>query len=100
MSPYSQEERYLRQLLDHVSDAVVATDTLGRVTFANPAAQKLYGIAEKDAVGRGLLELLDLFEHVARTERGSGRGCQHERCDHLADLHLRLTVLKITGAES
>jgi diguanylate cyclase (GGDEF)-like protein/PAS domain S-box-containing protein len=61
MSPYSQE-RYLRQLLDHVSDAVVATDTHGRVTFANPAAQTLYGIAEKDAVGRGLLELLDLFD--------------------------------------
>ena len=31
MSLYSQEERYLRQLLDHVSDAVVATDTHGRV---------------------------------------------------------------------
>jgi diguanylate cyclase (GGDEF)-like protein/PAS domain S-box-containing protein len=59
---YSQEERYLRQLLDHVSDAVVATDTEGRVTFANPAAQKLYGIAAEDAVGRGLLELLELFD--------------------------------------
>ena len=68
MSPYSQEERYLRQLLDHVSDAVVATDTQGRVTFANPAAQKLYGIAEKDAVGRGLLELLDLFDTGENTD--------------------------------
>jgi diguanylate cyclase (GGDEF)-like protein/PAS domain S-box-containing protein len=68
MSPYSQEERYLRQLLDHVSDAVVATDIQGRVTFANPAAQKLYGIAEKDAVGRGLLELLDLFDTGANTD--------------------------------
>jgi diguanylate cyclase (GGDEF)-like protein/PAS domain S-box-containing protein len=58
----SQQERYLRQLLDHVSDAVVATDTHGRVTFANPAAQKLYGIAEEDAIGRGLLELLDMFD--------------------------------------
>jgi diguanylate cyclase (GGDEF)-like protein/PAS domain S-box-containing protein len=62
MSLQSQEERYLRQLLDHVSDAVVATDTRGRVTFTNPAAQKLYGITEEDAVGRGLLELLDMFD--------------------------------------
>ena len=60
-SLYSRQERYLRQLLDHVSDAVVATDTHGRVTFANPAAQRLYGIAEEDAVGRDLLELLDMF---------------------------------------
>ena len=58
---FSQEERYFRQILQHVSDAVVATDVYGRVTFANPAAEKLYGIAEADAVGRGLLELLDMF---------------------------------------
>jgi PAS domain S-box-containing protein len=36
---YSQQERYLRQILEHVSEAVVVTDTHGRVTFANPAAQ-------------------------------------------------------------
>jgi diguanylate cyclase (GGDEF)-like protein/PAS domain S-box-containing protein len=59
---YSQQERYLRQILEHVSDAVVATDVYSRVTFANPAAQKLYGIAGEDAVGRGLLELLDMFD--------------------------------------
>jgi diguanylate cyclase (GGDEF)-like protein/PAS domain S-box-containing protein len=52
----------LRQILEHVSDAVVATDTRGRVTFANPAAQTLYGIAAADAVGRQLLELLDMFD--------------------------------------
>jgi diguanylate cyclase (GGDEF)-like protein/PAS domain S-box-containing protein len=61
-TPFSQQERYLRQILEHVSDAVVATDTYGRVTFANPAAQKLYGIAADEAVGRGLLDLLDMFD--------------------------------------
>jgi diguanylate cyclase (GGDEF)-like protein/PAS domain S-box-containing protein len=65
---YSQEERYLRQLLDHVSEAVVATDTQYRVTFTNPAAQKLYGIAEEDAVGRGLLELLELFDAAGHAD--------------------------------
>ncbi len=68
MANYSLEERYLRQLLDHVSDAVVATDTHGRVTFANPVAQNLYGIAEEDAVGRGLLELLDMFDAGGNTD--------------------------------
>ena len=68
MANYSLEERYLRQLLDHVSDAVVATDTYGRVTFANPVAQSLYGIAEEDAVGRGLLELLDMFDAGGNTD--------------------------------
>jgi diguanylate cyclase (GGDEF)-like protein/PAS domain S-box-containing protein len=58
----SEQERYLAQILEHVSDAVVATDTQGRVTFSNPAAQKLYGIAGEEAEGRQLLELLDLFD--------------------------------------
>ena len=78
---YSQQERYLRRILEHVSDAVVATDVDGRVTFANPAAQRLYGIAGEDAVGRGILELLDMFdtgEHadvdeITRTVAREGR---------------------------
>ena len=95
MSPYSQEERYLRQLLDHVSDAVVATDTHGRVTFANPAAQKLYGIAEEAAVGRGLLELLDLFDAGGNTDvdeitgfvtRGNGVSVHRADCVNLQHL--------------
>jgi diguanylate cyclase (GGDEF)-like protein/PAS domain S-box-containing protein len=65
---YSQEERYLRQILEHVSDAIVATDTYGRVTYSNPAAQQLYGIAREDAVGRGLLELLDMFDAEGNTD--------------------------------
>ncbi len=65
-TPYSQAERYLRRILEHVSDAVVATDTSSRVTFANPAAQKLYGIAGEDAVGHNLLDLLDMFDTVGK----------------------------------
>ena len=59
---YSQGERYLRQILEHVSDAVVATDIHGRVTFSNPEAQQLYGIAGEAALGRSLSELLDMFD--------------------------------------
>jgi diguanylate cyclase (GGDEF)-like protein/PAS domain S-box-containing protein len=66
--PFSQEERYLRQVLEHVSDAVIATDTHGRVTYSNPAAQKLYGIAGEDAVGRVLTELLEMFDTGGDTD--------------------------------
>ena len=65
---YSQGERYLRQILEHVSDAVVATDTHGRVTFSNPEAQQLYGIAGEAALGRSLLELLDMFDAGGHTD--------------------------------
>jgi diguanylate cyclase (GGDEF)-like protein/PAS domain S-box-containing protein len=59
---HGQDEQYLREILEHVSDAIIATDTHGRVTYSNPAAQKLYGIAGEEAVGRGLTELLDTFD--------------------------------------
>jgi diguanylate cyclase (GGDEF)-like protein/PAS domain S-box-containing protein len=65
---YSQKEQYLRRILEHVSEAVVATDTHGRVTFANPAAQTLYGIAGEDAVGRDLLDLLAMFDAGGHTD--------------------------------
>jgi diguanylate cyclase (GGDEF)-like protein/PAS domain S-box-containing protein len=71
---YSQEERYLRRILEHVPDAVVATDTYGRVTFSNPAAQKLYGIAGEDALGRGLLDLLALFDAGGHADVGEITG--------------------------
>lgn len=58
----SAPEDYFRRILDHVPDAVVTTDPLGRVTFANPAAEALYGIPEEMALGRGLADLLSAFD--------------------------------------
>ena len=55
------KKAFFRCVLDHVSDAVVTTDEHGRVTFANPAAEHLYGLSEAQALGRGLGELLRGF---------------------------------------
>ncbi len=70
-TPYSQAERYLRRILEHVSDAVIATDIDGRVTFANPAAQQLYGIAGEDALGRNIGELLAMFDEEGHADIGA-----------------------------
>ena len=51
-------EQFYRAVLEHVGDSVVTTDLTARVTFANPAAEQLYGMSEADALGRSLLELL------------------------------------------
>ena len=51
-------EQFYRAVLEHVGDAVVTTDAHARVTFANPAAERLYGMSEAEAVGRSLLELM------------------------------------------
>src|SRR3990170_5233785 len=49
-----ERERWLSTVMSSIGDAVIATDTEGRVTFLNPAAQSLTGWSQKEAVGRPL----------------------------------------------
>jgi PAS domain S-box-containing protein len=41
-------------LLDSASDAIVATDREGRITFWNPGAERIFGFAAREAVGQSL----------------------------------------------
>ena len=41
-------------LLDSASDAIVATDRDGRITFWNPGAARIFGFAPGEAVGQSL----------------------------------------------
>lgn len=43
-----------RKLLDAVGDAVVAADREGRMVVWNPAAERLFGYAQSEALGRSL----------------------------------------------
>jgi PAS domain S-box-containing protein len=56
------EERY-RQLVELSQDAVIVTDNLGVVKFANPAAHKIFGYSDQTLVG------LDLAETFLPSER-------------------------------
>lgn len=51
---------WLRVTLSSIADGVVATDTLGRVTFLNPVASKLIGLDSSEAVGKPVTEVLRL----------------------------------------
>jgi len=48
----------LQTVTDHVGQAVFQLDTGGLVTFANPAAEAMFGWPAADMLGRGLHELL------------------------------------------
>jgi diguanylate cyclase (GGDEF)-like protein/PAS domain S-box-containing protein len=74
-----------RVLLDHISDAVFATDPANRVTYWGASAARLFGYPAREAVGRLFGELLPFrmarprdeqafFEDLAagRTWRGQG----------------------------
>jgi PAS domain S-box-containing protein len=53
-------ERLLHITLASIGDAVVTTDTDGRVTFVNPVAERLTGWPLAEAMGREVLEVMHL----------------------------------------
>ncbi|MDN7025850.1 PAS domain S-box protein [Methanoculleus sp. FWC-SCC1] len=53
-----EELAYHAYLLDHVSDAVIATDEHFMITAWNRAAEDLYGWEAEQAIGRALTELI------------------------------------------
>ena len=65
-----EEHQWLAATLRLVSDAVIAADASGAVKFLNPAAERLTGWCEKEALNRDLSEVLPelVFETRAPAE--------------------------------
>jgi PAS domain S-box-containing protein len=62
---YEQKE-WLRVTLSSIGDAVIATDTQGRVTFLNPVAQALTGWTQGEAEGKPLDEVFRIVNEESR----------------------------------
>lgn len=69
-----QLERELREnrdqlatLLNSMSDAVIATDEQGIMTFMNPAAEALTGWQQKDALGNEAAKIFHIVDEVTGT---------------------------------
>ncbi|MFN6463693.1 MAG: ATP-binding protein [Nostoc sp. DedVER02] len=69
-----QLERELREsrdqlatLLNSMSDAVIATNEQGKVTFINPAAEAITGWQQKDALGNEAAKIFHLVNEVTET---------------------------------
>jgi PAS domain S-box-containing protein len=64
---YVQQERF-RTTLTSIGDAVIVTDTEGRVTFVNPIAATLTGYREEEAKGLPLQSVLNIVNEETRKE--------------------------------
>jgi PAS domain S-box-containing protein len=64
----SERERDLSVTLDSIGDAVIATDTEGRIVRMNPVAEKLTGWSASEALGRPLDEVFSIMNEDTRQE--------------------------------
>lgn len=53
-----RSEARSRAILDTASDAIITSDEAGRLVGCNPAAERMFGLVEAEAVGRPIAELL------------------------------------------
>ena len=60
-----QQERF-RVTLASIGDAVIATDTVGHVTFLNPVAERLTGWRAEEAVGKPLETVFRIINESTR----------------------------------
>jgi PAS domain S-box-containing protein len=60
-----QRER-LAVTLSSIGDAVIATDSHGRVTFTNPVAESVTGLSEAEAVGKDITEVFRIINEHTR----------------------------------
>jgi PAS domain S-box-containing protein len=58
----SERERDLAVTLDSIGDAVIATDTSGRIVRMNPVAENLTAWSMREARGKNLAEVLAIFD--------------------------------------
>ena len=60
------QREWLRVTLASIGDAVIATDTVGRVTFLNPTARELTGWPEAEVTSRPLGEIFRILNEETR----------------------------------
>lgn len=61
-----EQGEWLRITLSSIGDAVIATDTTGRITFINPVAAELTGWQEEEAEGERLQDIFRIIDEQTR----------------------------------
>lgn len=83
---------YQAALVDHVSDAIIATSTTGRVMSWNPAAERIYRRPAARALGLPISEAVDADVELANIVSDGGMSYATHRSADGSPLHVRMSV--------
>jgi PAS domain S-box-containing protein len=85
------ERKHLEEILDSLTEGIIAHDTTRRIEFFNKAAQQITGYSEKDVVGKDCHEVFG--EPFCGGRCSFGQGCP----DGLDSLYYPLNILTKKG---
>ena len=69
----NEREAFHRAIVETALDAIIGMDADGRITEFNPAAQRIFGFARADAIGRSMADLIIPPAYRARHVEGLRR---------------------------
>ena len=95
---YAERER-ARVTLNSIGDAVISTDPAGRVTYINPAAEKMTGWSRHEARGRTLTEVFHLLDGDTREPAPNPMELAVEK-NQIVGLPNHAVLLRPDGSES
>lgn len=90
-----QERRRLDRVLIHMSDGVIATDRVGKITIINDAAREMLSLPKGHVEGQAILDILDFNEEISMSDLYKEKGE-----DHKLSLGERFIDLKFSIIES
>ncbi len=85
-------------ILDRAHNAVVSMDQLGRVSYWNPSAERMFGISREEVIGRPVAELIIPERFRERHEAGLQRFLS-EGVAPMLDRRVELAALRRDGSE-
>ena len=90
--------RYQASLIEHVSDAIIGINRLGRVESWNPAAEQIYGIPADVAIGAALHDLVGLPTGFGEEPLRDVESIHHRPDDKLVIVRASVThIHDVTG---
>jgi two-component system phosphate regulon sensor histidine kinase PhoR len=69
-----RERRRLEAVLENMADGVIITDSMGRVSLINPAADRILGVKKGEGTGRTFAEVARHHELIELWQRSCGVG--------------------------
>ncbi len=100
----ADEQGRLAAILENMADGMLITDWMGRVTLINPAAVRLLGVDEGEAIGRSFAEVVRHHELIEAWQFGCEKGQENEAAVELARqgpfIRMIVSPLETVGQQS